>query len=312
VGACHWTRQSIEYLGVSYHLCICSWCTIWNNLSIINQSRDRKAVPQELPPNHTGGHGSLSRETYDHLGLEKVHTVVGGSMGGMQALQFASRFPDRLENLIALSCTAQTTPGSVAFRRVQRRAIMADPNYNDGNYTKENGPYSGMEVARELGMTCYRSREEFDARFDWEPVGPLEIDSQTFEVESYMAYQAKKFSRIYDPNCYLLLSKAMDVQNLGYGLDNLAAGVGRIKARSLICGVKQDLLIPIQEQRYIRDILLANEVDVDYHEIDSKYGHDAMFQPQMQPLTFAPMVRKFIEHGITDQLSAEHHRYSTL
>lgn len=151
---------------------------------------------------------------------------------------------------MAISCTAQTTPGTVAFRRVQRQAILSDPAYNKGNYTP-GVPLDGMKVARELGMMCYRSREEFDSRFDWNPTGPMHFMSTTFEVESYMEYQASKFARFYDPNCYLLLSKAMDLANVGRGYSNLAEGVSRISCDSLVIGTKQDLLIPIQEQRMI-------------------------------------------------------------
>lgn len=129
-------------------------------------------------------------------------------------------------------------------------AILADPAYKNGDY--ERGvALEGMKVARELGMTCYRSREEFDARFDWNPTGPMHFKATTFEVESYMEYQASKFARFFDPNCYLLLSKAMDLQNLGRDHSNLAEGLSRITCDSLIVGVKQDLLIPIQEQRMI-------------------------------------------------------------
>lgn len=155
-----------------------------------------------------------------------------------------------MDRLVGIACTAQTTPGTVAFRRVQRMAILADPAYNDGDYPA-GVALEGMKVARELGMTCYRSREEFDARFDWNPTGPMHFKATTFEVESYMEYQASKFARFYDPNCYLLLSKAMDLQNLGRNHSNLAEGLSRISCDSLIIGVKQDLLIPIQEQRMI-------------------------------------------------------------
>ncbi|RLO08014.1 hypothetical protein DYB28_001039 [Aphanomyces astaci] len=186
----------------------------------------------------------------DYLEVGRVHAVVGGSMGGMQAVQFASLFPDRLDRLVAISCTAQTTPGTVAFRRVQRLAILSDPAYNDGNYVP-GVPLPGMRVARELGMTCYRSREEFDSRFDWNPSGSTHFKDVTFDVENYMEYQAAKFARVFDPNCYLVLSKAMDLTNVGHGYSNLAAGVGRIKSDTLVIGVNQDLLVPPTEQATI-------------------------------------------------------------
>ena len=133
---------------------------------------------------------------------------------------------------------------------MQRRAILADPDYQDGNYPS-GAVLQGVKVARELGMTCYRSREEFDARFDWKPSGSPHFKDLTFDVESYMDYQASKFARFYDPNCYLLLSKAMDLTDLGKGLSNLAEGVGRIQCDTLVVGVQQDLLVPLNEQRTI-------------------------------------------------------------
>jgi homoserine O-acetyltransferase len=247
----------------------------------------------------------------DDLGIDRVHTVIGGSMGGMQALEFAAQFPDRLERLIGIACTHQTTPGTVAFRRVQRQAILLDPEYKDGNYAP-GALLNGMKVARELGMTCYRSREEFDQRFDWNPTGEEHFKSATFDVESYMNYQANKFARVYDPNCYLLLSKAMDLTNLGRGFSNLAEGTSRITADTMIIGVKQDLLVPIQEQRNLVSILQSYGRNAQLVEVDCKYGHDAMFHGQKQIDIFAPLVRGHVEHKLADILTHEQHRYSSL
>ncbi|GLD96394.1 hypothetical protein PINS_up005077 [Pythium insidiosum] len=267
----------------------------------------RASFPQITPADMAACHAKL----LDDLGIDRVHTVIGGSMGGMQALEFAAQFPDRLDRLVAIACTAQTTPGTVAFRRVQRQAILTDPLYQNGNY--ERGTIlNGMKVARELGMTCYRSREEFDQRFDWNPTGPCDFKSLTFEVESYMEYQASKFARLYDPNCYLLLSKAMDLTNLGRDYTNLAEGVSRISCDSLIVGVKQDLLVPIQEQRMIVNILQSYGYNSSLIEVDSKFGHDAMFNEQMQQDVFAPIVRDYIERDLQSTLVVEQHRYSTL
>lgn len=136
-----------------------------------------------------------------------MHAVIGGSMGGMQvslkqacsldtaltmskALEFAAQFPHRLNRLVAISCTPQTTPGTVALRHIQRHAILADAAYNNGEY-KAGSVLAGMKIARELGMACYRSREEFDARFQWQPTGPTHFTAQTFDVESYMDYQVR-------------------------------------------------------------------------------------------------------------------------
>ncbi|ETL97521.1 homoserine O-acetyltransferase [Phytophthora nicotianae CJ01A1] len=267
----------------------------------------KASFPQLTPADMARCHAKI----LDDLGIDSVHTVIGASMGGIQALEFAAQFPDRLDRLVGLACTHQTTPGTVAFRRVQRRAILADPQYKDGHYTP-GVPLEGMKVARELGMTCYRSREEFDARFDWNPTGPMHFKTTTFEVESYMDYQANKFARLYDPNCYLLLSKAMDLTNLGRNALNLAEGTSRISADTLIIGIKQDLLIPIQEQRNLVNILQSYGHNAQLVEVDSKFGHDAMFNGQMQRDVFSPLVREYIEEQLANILPHEQHRYSSL
>ncbi|KAF4039169.1 alpha/beta hydrolase fold [Phytophthora infestans] len=267
----------------------------------------KASFPQLTPADMARCHAKI----LDDLGIDSVHTVIGASMGGIQALEFAAQFPDRLDRLVGLACTHQTTPGTVAFRRVQRRAILADPEYKDGNYTP-GVPLEGMKVARELGMTCYRSREEFDARFDWNPTGRMHFMTATFEVESYMDYQANKFARLYDPNCYLLLSKAMDLANLGRNALNLAEGTSRISCDTLIIGIKQDLLIPIQEQRNLVNILQSYGHSAQLMEVDSKFGHDAMFNGQMQRDVFSPLVREYVEEQLANILPHEQHRYSSL
>ncbi|KAG6617552.1 Homoserine O-acetyltransferase [Phytophthora cinnamomi] len=267
----------------------------------------KASFPQLTPADMARCHAKV----LDDLGIDRVHAVIGASMGGIQALEFAAQFPDRVDRLVGLACTHHTSPGTVAFRRVQRHAIMADPAYDGGNYTP-GVPLEGMKVARELGMTCYRSREEFDARFEWNPTGPMHFKATTFDVESYMDYQANKFARVFDPNCYLLLSKAMDLTNLGRNAQNLAEGTSRISCDSLIIGIKQDLLIPIQEQRNLVNILQSYGHNAQLVEVDSKFGHDAMFNSQMQLDVFAPLVREFIEEQLSSTLPHELHRYSSL
>jgi homoserine O-acetyltransferase len=244
-------------INTSYFLVICPsvlgspfGATSPLSVNPITGASYKASFPQITP----AGMARCHAKVLDDLGVVGVHTVIGASMGGIQALEFAAQFPDRVDRLVGLACTHQTSPGTVAFRRVQRRAILADPAYNGGNYTP-GAPLEGMKVARELGMTCYRSREEFDARFDWSPTGAMHFKSATFDVENYMDYQANKFARVFAPNCYLLLSKAMDLTNLGRNAENLAQGTGRIASDSLIIGIKQDLLIPVQEQRSLVNIL---------------------------------------------------------
>lgn len=130
------------------------------------------------------------------------------------------------------------------------------------------------------------------------------------DARSY--WQANKFARVYDPNCYLLLSKCMDLTNLGRGFSNLAEGTSRIKCDTMIIGVQQDLLIPIQEQRNLVSILKSYGCNAKLVEVDCKYGHDAMFHGQKQVDIFAPLVREYVEDKLTHVLPHEQHRYSSL
>lgn len=175
----------------------------------------------------------------DHLGIRRVHAIVGASMGGMQVLQFAVHFPQRYDRIIAIATTAQTSPSTQALRGVQRAAVRTDPFFADGNYADAPagsagsvGPVAGMGVARMVGTICYRSREEFDARFDHRPIRHVDAvidDASTspppppaatspphlFEVEQYLRHQAATFTGRYDANCYLTLSACMDLMDIG-------------------------------------------------------------------------------------------------
>eukprot|EP00940_MAST-03C_sp_MAST-3C-sp2_P000497 g497.t1 len=179
-----------------------------------------RITPRDMAAAHAG--------LLDILNIKKVHAVVGGSMGGMQALQFAAHYPDRLLRCAAIASTGRTSPGTVALRSVQRSAIALDPAFCNGMYNaydedEDDKPMSlplrGMGVARKIGTINYRSRKEFDSRFEWS----FDSDRESFEVERYLEHQASKFTKVsvddasphYDPNCYMLLSKAMDLHDVG-------------------------------------------------------------------------------------------------
>lgn len=148
---------------------------------------------------------------------------------------------------------------TVAVRRIQRQAITTDPAFSDGFYDPRRSPVTGLRLARELGMIGYRSREEFDARFDWGINGPLSAADATFEVEQYLQYQGTKFSGHFDANCYLALSKAMDLMDLSDEEGSFVGGVRRIRAKTLLLGVEQDILTPPQELRAVHRILAARD-----------------------------------------------------
>ena len=251
--------------------------------------------------------------------------MVGASLGGMQALQFASLFPARAARLCAIAATGRSTPFTVGVRHMQRKAILWDPDYHNGDYADAAGgaraPARGLRAARALGTLFYRSREEFDARFAWAPAGDCSQSAlDTFEVEAYLNYQGEKFVHKYDANAYLLLSKCMDLMSLGDGVDgrlSYAEGAARIAAQCLLIGVRQDALIPAAELRTLAEAINAGAAGragqagsgaqaaaplAEYAELDSPYGHDAFLK---EDAWLGARVKAFLEHGLEAQLAAE-------
>jgi len=231
----------------------------------------RASFPQITPADQARAHAYLM----DELGISKVHAIVGASMGGMQVLQFAAHFPARYSRAIGLCCTGKTSPSTVALRSVQRAAVQMDPGYQGGNYERHNGPMLGMGLARQFGTICYRSREEFDMRFDWAP-----DRSSDFEIERYLHHAAEKFKDLYDANCYLLLSKCMDLMDIGAGCESYKQGVSRIPSHKhvMLLSYKQDSLIPAREMAQLAGCLGAQGTQVHYEELSSLYGHDAFLK----------------------------------
>eukprot|EP01084_Bolivina_argentea_P111744 199317_1 len=168
------------------------------------------------------------RAGLDALGItDKMHCIIGGSMGGMQVLEYAAQFPDTYHKLCAIATTGWTSPSTVALRSIQRRVVRMDPEYkaNGINGSKPIDILQGLLITRMIGTICYRSRTEFDDRFDWN----LKEDGEDrFDVENYLEHQGKKFAEYYDCNCYLTLSYCMDRMNLGFGFDSFDEGVLRI------------------------------------------------------------------------------------
>jgi homoserine O-acetyltransferase len=219
----------------------------------------------------------------DHLEIESLYASVGASLGGMQSLMLAALAPGRVQRVASISAAACSHPQSIAMRFVQRQAVMADPDWNEGRYYGKSFPHRGLRVAREMGTLTYRSGPEWMERFGRQrakdEVPRLDED---FQVESYLAYQGDKFCLQYDPNSYLYISKAMDLFDISTESDSsgVSAGDGRsphlsaIQARTLVIGVKSDILFPVWQQRELAQLLEDAEIAVTYVELDSPYGHD--------------------------------------
>ena len=216
------------------------------------------------------------RHLLDHLGIKKLLSVIGGSMGGMQVLQWMVNYPERMQSAIPIATTLKHTPQQIAFNEVGRQAVMADPDWRNGDYYNSKLPAKGLAVARMIGHITYMSdtsmAEKFGRRFR-SGKEPFKF-SADFEVEGYLRYRGDNFVKRFDANSYLYITKAIDYFNIlnGHSLGSVFRGL-RIKV--LVLSFKSDWLYPAyQSQEIVKACKLAG-VDTSYCEINSTYGHDA-------------------------------------
>ena len=215
----------------------------------------------------------------DHLGVDRWLSVVGGSMGGMQVLEWGAMFPDRVRSLVPIATTAAAGAWQIAFSAAGRRAVALDPRWRGGDYydaAPGDGPHDGLSVARALAQTTYRSDPVFQERFGRER--SLALDTfdlwEDFEVERYLRYHGEKLARRFDANSYLLLNKAMDLHDLGRGRGGLTAAFARIDAPVLTMSISSDTLYPPHQQLELRDGLWAAGKQCEHVLIESPQGHD--------------------------------------
>lgn len=220
----------------------------------------------------------LQKMLIDHLGIQRLLSVSGGSMGGMQALEWAVAYPDAVVSTIPVASTARHSAQQIAFNEVGRQAIIADPDWNDGDYYGGKPPARGLAVARMVGHITYMSddsmREKFGRRLRNKDHFGYDFDVD-FEVESYLRYRGSEFVNRFDANSYLYITKAMDYFDLTNGHGTLAAAFERTKARFLVISFSSDWLYPSYQSQEIVRALRSRNVDVAYCELPSNYGHDA-------------------------------------
>ena len=219
----------------------------------------------------------------DMLGIRTWHSVVGGSMGGMQVLEWAVTFPDRVKTIIPIATCAQATAQQIAWGAIGRRAIRLDPKWRNGEYYDAaigEGPWEGLAIARMLSQVTFRSDNVFNERFgralvdmdaDYNGLGLWD----RFEVEGYLDHHGDRLIRRFDTNSYLIIGKAMDLHDIARGRGTLDTAMSRIKAPTLVLGISSDILYPTYQQKQIHSMLTEKGVDSTYVEIDSPHGHDA-------------------------------------
>ncbi len=220
----------------------------------------------------------LQRMLVDWMGIPKLLSVSGGSMGGMQALEWAVACPDRVVSAIPIATTARHSAQQIAFNEVGRQAIMADPDWNGGDYYGKQPPGRGLAVARMIGHITYMSddsmREKFGRRLRGKENFGYDFDVD-FEVESYLRYRGSQFVNRFDANSYLYITKAMDYFDLTAGRGSLGAAFEKVLARVLAISFTSDWLYPSYQSQELVRALRTRNCDVAYVELPSNYGHDA-------------------------------------
>jgi homoserine O-acetyltransferase len=233
----------------------------------------------------------------DHLGIDRLLSVAGGSMGGMQVLQWMVSYPDRIRSAIPISTALKHTPQQIAFNEVGRQAIMADPNWREGNYYEDSPPAKGLAVARMVGHITYMSEasmgEKFGRRLK-EARRPMKF-SPDFEVEGYLENRGENFVKRFDANSYLYITKAMDYFD-AVGARSPSEIFKGLKAKVLVIAFKSDWLYPAHQSQEIVKACKWAGVDATYCEVHSTYGHDA-FLLETQEET------RLIKHFLTSTYS---------
>jgi homoserine O-acetyltransferase len=232
-----------------------------------------------------------------HLGIERLMCVVGGSIGGMQVLEWCVRYPDMVASAIPLATTMRHSALSIAFNEVARQSIMADPNWNQGDYYSGAPPALGLAVARMIGHITYLSDEsmrlKFGRRLQDKSDFSFNFDGD-FQVENYLRYQGRKFVERFDANSFLYITKAADYYDLAklHGGGSAVQAFSKTRAKFLVISFTSDWLYPTYQAREIVKALKKNSRDVSFCEIEAEWGHDAFLLPSERLKT---LIHGFLE-----------------
>jgi len=231
----------------------------------------------------------------DKLGIEQVLAVIGGSIGGMQVLQWAIEYPDVVKAAIPIATTTHLGPQSIAFDAVGRNAILADSHFAGGQYTDEQGPNRGLAIARMIGHITYLSEQGMRDKFGRQlrNGGKYSYDfNSEFAVETYLDHQGQSFVERFDANSYLYITKAADYFDLAKDYGSLKKAFANTRCRFLVISFASDWLFTPVQSRAIVDALVANSKDVSFCDIASPYGHDAFL---LEPQTLGSFISGFLE-----------------
>jgi homoserine O-acetyltransferase len=232
----------------------------------------------------------------DHLGILELHTVIGGSMGGMLALRFATDFPHFTRRVLAMATTGRESAQAIAFNEVGRQAIMQDPAWNRGDYAKDAGPRVGLAIARMMAHITYVSDASMDRKFGRRKKETAAGDAYTFdvqfEVEGYLRHQGQSFINRFDANSYLYITRALDQFDLAQSHGLLEKAFAAVEADALIVGFTSDWLFPPEQNRALALALLRAGKRASYAELSTDLGHDSFL---LESEELYGLVRAFLE-----------------
>jgi len=261
----------------------------------------------DFPPVTVADWTEAQRRLLDHLGVGRLHAVVGGSVGGQNALDWAKRRPDDVRRVAAVATAARLDAQCLGLNAVARRAIRGDPNWQRGDYygTGEE-PTQGLALARQIGHLMYLSKDSMgdkfgrraagrDAGSDAFPADPAGAFFPYRDVESYLDYQSEKFTDRFDANSYLYLTRAMDDYDLSEGYESDAAAVSAFTGEALVMSFTGDWHFTVEQSEALAEAFRESDVPVAHHVVESDHGHDAFL---VEPEHVGPPLRDFLADGV--------------
>ncbi len=259
----------------------------------------------QFPPVTIGDWTRAQRRLLDTLGVGRLHAVVGGSVGGMNVLEWLVRYPDDLRYAIPIATAPRVDAQLLAINAIARRAIMSDPNWRGGEYYGQTPPTTGLAIARQLGHVTYLSKAAMNQRFGRrsashdgvDPVVERDQGATYFpyrDVESYLDYNARQFVDRFDPNSYLYLTRAMDNYGLAAGYESDRAAVAAFSGEVLLLSITGDWHFTVEQAAGLAEAVRTTDAEIAHHVIDSSYGHDAFLTA---PEKIGPPIADFLTAG---------------
>ena len=260
-----------------------------------------------FPPVTVGDWTRAQRRLLDHLGVPNLHAVVGGSVGGMNVLDWAKRHPDHVDRVIPVATAARLDPQVVALDGIARRAITSDPAWQGGDYYGGGPrPENGLAIARQIGHVTYLSKSSMEDKFgrrsasrdaarDTFPVDPAADFFPYRDVESYLDYQGEKFAERFDPNSYLYLTRAMDNYDLASGYESDADALAAFDGEAMVLSFTGDWHFTVEQGEELGDAFRAAGARTAHHVVESDHGHDAFL---VEPDRVGPPLADFLADGV--------------